>query len=69
MGLNIVVVMVAITIIRVNVVNFVVHINTNVVKNSGVVGVKLLGGGGSPINGAPRQSYFFVSWSGTRVMS
>ena len=33
--------------------------------------MKLLGGGGggSPRNGAPRQSYYFASWSGTHVMS
>ena len=27
------------------------------------------GVGGSPRNGAPRQSYYFASWSGTHVMS
>ena len=39
------------------------------IRSSGVVGVKLLGGGVSSINGATPPVMPFSSWSGTRVMS
>ena len=39
------------------------------VLSSGVVGVKLLGGGAALLMAPPASHTFFASWSGTGVMS